>query len=82
MKKALRDTRQSAIGGSSMNVFKDVADRCGVSEEEVRTEIEKSIAEACKDPDSPARKIGKGDIPTVEEVIEYVLNEVKKSQMS
>lgn len=65
-----------------MNVFKDVADRCGVSEEEVRTEIEKSIAEACKDPDSPARKIGKGDIPTAEEFIEYVLNEVKKSQMN
>ena len=65
-----------------MNVFKDVADRCGVSEEEVRTEIEKSIAEACKDPASPARKIGKDDIPTVEEFIEYVLSEVRKSQMS
>lgn len=64
------------------NIFKSIARQNGVSEEEVKREIERSIAEACKDPDAPINKIGKGKVPTPEEVMEHVMREVAKSQMS
>jgi len=64
------------------NVFKNIAMQNGITEEEVRREIEKSIAEACKNPDSPINKIGAGSVPTVEEVMEHVLREVAKSNMN
>ena len=64
------------------NVFKEVAEKNGVTEEEVRREIEKSIAEACKDPDAPINKIGKGKVPTPEEVMEHVLKELEKANMN
>jgi hypothetical protein len=64
------------------NIFKDVAIQNGVTESEVRREIEKTIAEACKDPDAPINNIGKGRVPTPEEVMEYVMKEVAKSNMS
>lgn len=66
----------------SNNIFKNIARQNGVSEEEVKREIEKSIAEACKDPDAPINKIGKGKVPTPEEVMEHVLREVAKSHMN
>ena len=64
----------------SNDIFKSIARQNGVSEEEVKREIEKSIAEACKDPNAPINKIGK--VPTPEEVMEHVLREVAKSKMS
>jgi len=64
------------------NVFKEVAEKNGVTEEEVRSEIEKSIAEACKDPNAPINKIGKGKVPTPEEVMEHVLKELAKTNMN
>ena len=64
------------------NIFKDVAIQNGVTESEVRREIEKTIAEACKDPDAPINNIGKGRVSTPEEVMEYVMKEVAKSNMS
>lgn len=64
------------------NIFKSIARQNGVSEEEVKREIERSIAEACKDPDAPINKIGKGKMPTPEEVMEHVMREVAKSKMS
>ena len=64
------------------NIFKDVAIQNGVTESEVRREIEKTIAEACKDPDAPINNIGKGRVPTPEEVMEYVMKEVAKSNMN
>lgn len=64
------------------NIFKSIARQNGVSEEEVKREIERSIAEACKDPDAHINKIGKGKVPTPEEVMEHVMREVAKSQMS
>ena len=64
------------------NIFKSMARQNGVSEEEVKREIERSIAEACKDPDAPINKIGKGKVPTPEEVMEHVMREVAKSKMS
>ena len=64
------------------NIFKDVAIQNGVTESEVRREIEKTIAEACKDPDAPINNIGKGSVPTPEEVMEYVMKEVAKSNMN
>lgn len=64
------------------DIFKNIAKQNGVSEEEVKREIEKSIAEACKDPNAPINKIGKGKVPTLEEVMEHVLREVAKSNMS
>ncbi|MBO7475161.1 MAG: hypothetical protein J6U00_14390 [Ruminococcus sp.] len=72
------------IGGILMkkHIFKEVAAKNGVTEEEVRREIEKSIAEACKDPDAPINKIGKGKVPTPEEVMEHVLKELEKVNMN
>ena len=64
------------------DIFKSIARQNGVSEEEVKREIEKSIAEACKDPDAPINKIGKGKVPTPEEVMEHVLREVAKANMN
>lgn len=64
------------------DIFKEVARKNGVTEEEVRKEIEKSIEEACKDPNAPINKIGKGKIPTPEEVMEHVLKELGKANMS
>ena len=64
------------------NIFKSIARQNGISEEEVKREIERSIAEACKDPDAPINKIGKGKVPTPEEVMEHVMREVAKSKMS
>ena len=64
------------------NVFKEVAEKNGVTEEEVRREIENSIAEACKDPNAPINKIGKGKVPTPEEVMEHVLRELGKANMN
>ena len=71
------------------NIFKSIARQNGVSEEEVKREIERSIAEACKDPDDSQlvtdvvlNKIGKGKVPTPEEVMEHVMREVAKSKMS
>jgi len=77
-------TVKAAIGGN-MNIndiLKEIAVKNGVSEEEVRREIEASIAEACKDPKNPINKLGKGRVPTTEEVMEHVLKEVAKSQMN
>jgi hypothetical protein len=64
------------------NLFKDAAVKNGVTESELRREIEKTIAEACKDPDAPINNIGKGRVPTPEEVMEYVMKEVAKSNMN
>ena len=64
------------------NIFKNIARQNGVSEEEVKREIERSIAEACKDPDAPINKIGKGKVPTPEEVMEHIMREFAKSKMS
>ena len=64
------------------NILKNIAIQNGVTESEVRSEIEKSIMEACKDPDAPINNIGKGRVPTPEEVMEHVLREVAKSHMS
>ena len=64
------------------DIFRNIAIQNGISEAEVKREIELSIAEACKDPDAPINKIGKGRIPTPEEVMEYSLREVAKSNMS
>ncbi|WP_024861245.1 hypothetical protein [Ruminococcus flavefaciens] len=64
------------------DIFKSIARQNGVSEEEVKREIEKSIAEACKDPNAPINKIGKGKVPTPEEVMEHVLREVAKANMN
>ncbi|HNZ99500.1 MULTISPECIES: hypothetical protein [Ruminococcus] len=64
------------------DILKEIAVKNGVSEEEVRREIEASIAEACKDPKNPINKLGKGRVPTTEEVMEHVLKEVAKSQMN
>ena len=63
-------------------ILKDIAKKNGVSEAEVKREIEKSIQEACKDPKNPINNIGKGRVPTTEEVMEHVLKEVAKSKMS
>ena len=64
------------------NIFKEVALMNGVTEEEVRLEIENAITEACKEPNAPISKIGNGKTPTPEEVMEYVLKEVARSNMN
>jgi hypothetical protein len=64
------------------NIFKSVALKNGISEDEVKREIENTIAEACKDPDAPINKIGSGKVPTPEEVMEHVLREIARSKLS
>lgn len=64
------------------DIFKEIAVKNGISESEVRQEIEKSIREACKDPNAPINNIGAGSVPTPEEVMEYVLKEVEKAKMN
>jgi hypothetical protein len=64
------------------DIFKKIAANNHVSVEEVKEEINKSIREACKNPDAPINKIGAGPIPTAEEVIEYALKEIAKSNMN
>ena len=63
-------------------IFKNVAIDYGVSEAEVSREIERSIREACKDPENPINNIGKGRVPTAGEVMEHILKEVVKSKMN
>jgi hypothetical protein len=77
-------TVKAAIGGNMdiNNILKEIAVKNGVTEAEVRREIEASIAEACKDPKNPINNIGKGRVPTTEEVMEHVLREVAKSRMN
>ena len=64
------------------DVFKEIAVKNGISESEVRHEIERSIREACKDPNAPINHIGAGSVPTPEEVMEYVLKEIEKAKMN
>ncbi len=64
------------------DIFKNIAIQNGITEAEVRGEIEKSIAEACKDPNAPINNIGSGTVPTPEEVMEYILKEVVKTKMN
>lgn len=64
------------------DIFKSVALKNGISEDEVKREMEKTIAEACKDPNAPINKIGNGKVPTPEEVMEHVLREIAKSNLS
>ena len=64
------------------NIFKNVASKYRVSTDEVREEINKSILEACKNPDAPINKIGAGDVPTADEVIAYVLKMLSASYMN
>jgi hypothetical protein len=64
------------------DIFNEVARQHGVTAKEVKNEIEKSIAEACKDPNAPINSIGSGKIPTPEEVIAHVLKELAKANMN
>ena len=63
-------------------IFKEVARKHGVTAKEVKSEIEKSIAEACKSPNAPINNIGSGKVPTPEEVIDHVLKEIERLSMS
>lgn len=64
------------------DIFKDVALKHKVSTDEVKEEINKSILEACKNPNAPINKIGAGDVPTADEVIAYALKMLSGSNMS
>ncbi|SEH51668.1 hypothetical protein SAMN02910265_01177 [Ruminococcus flavefaciens] len=64
------------------DIFKDVALKHKVSTEEVKEEINKSILEACKNPNAPINKIGAGDVPTADEVIAYALKMLSASNMN
>lgn len=61
----------------SSDIFKAVARIHNVSEEEVRSEIQKAIAKACKNSQAIAEKIpSEGEIPTPEEVIAYIVSQL------
>ncbi|WP_295084899.1 hypothetical protein [Ruminococcus sp.] len=64
------------------DIFNEVARMHGVTAKEVRSEIEKSITEACKSQNAPIINIGSGKVPTPEEVINHVLKELAKSNMN
>lgn len=61
----------------SSDIYKAVARIHNVSEEEVRSEIQKAIAEACRNSEALADKISsEGEIPTPEEVIAYIVSQL------
>ena len=64
------------------DILKNVALKYRVSKDEVIEEINRSILEACKNPDAPINKIGAGDVPTADEVIAYVLKMLSASYMN
>lgn len=60
-------------------LLKRVAAGKGVSEDEVRKEIEKAIAEAYKSPSAEALNVPRnGDIPTVEEFLSYAIEQANR----
>ena len=60
-------------------ILRQVAKKHKVSVKEVRHEIEKAIGEAYKNPTAKAMEVNfKGDKPTAEELINHVVNEVKR----
>ena len=62
------------------NIFKLTAEKYGVTEEEVRSEIQKAIAEACKGSHALADKISSAEeTPTPEEVIAYIISQLDKT---
>ncbi|WP_295066890.1 hypothetical protein [Ruminococcus sp.] len=64
------------------DILKNVALKHRVSKDEVIEEINRSILEACKNPDAPINKIGAGDVPTADEVIAYALKMLSASNMN
>lgn len=59
------------------DIYKAVARIHNVSEEEVRSEIQKAIEEAYTNSEALADKIpSEGEIPTSEEVIAYIISQL------
>lgn len=64
------------------DIIKLTAEKCGVSEEEVRTEICNAITEACKNSCVITDIIpSEGKIPTPEEVIAYILSQLNNNNL-
>lgn len=64
-------------------ILKKLAKQKGISEMDIQQEIEIAIREAMKSPDPQAQAFWKsiphkGEQPTPEEVITYIVNKVKK----
>ncbi len=65
------------------NIFKLTAEKFGVTEEEVRSEIQKAIAEAGKSSRTLADKLSsEEEIPTPEEVIAYIISQIDKNRQN
>ena len=63
------------------NLYQAVARIHGVTEEEVKAEMEKAIAAAYENPNEEALKVPrKGEIPTVEEFLAYAVKTIKGNQ--
>lgn len=56
------------------DIYKLIAKKYGVTEAEVKEEMEKAIASAYENPNELARRVPrKGEIPTVEEFLDFVV---------
>ena len=65
------------------NIIEKVAEKNGVTKDEVETEIKKTIEEAMKSQQPEAQQFWKevapdGQIPSVETVISWIINKVKE----
>lgn len=60
------------------DIYKLIAKKYGVTEAEVKEEMEKAIASAYENPNELARRVPcKGEIPTVEEFLDFVVMNLK-----
>lgn len=63
-------------------LYKAVAEKHGVSEAEIKAEIDKAIAEAYKNSDALAKEFPDGKVPEADDVIALIMNKLNKSSLS
>jgi len=60
-------------------IYQAVAKKHNTTPEDVKREMQKSIDDACKDPNCPILRIPhKGDIPTIDEFLNFTEKHFKK----
>ncbi|MBP3310300.1 MAG: hypothetical protein J6L05_05760 [Ruminococcus sp.] len=60
-------------------IYKETAKEFGVTDSEIRNEIEKAISEAYKNPNEYAKRVPcKGRQPDFEELAEFIISEIVK----
>jgi len=60
------------------SIYKEIAKKYGVSVDEVKKDMEEAISEAYLNPTLSAKSVPrKGEIPTVDEFIGYIVEKIK-----